>query len=161
MLDGFFRPEYSRGHEPRQAADREARLDVSPIPVMPVFHIHLNGKMIKTAGVGDLGVLGAHVTWVRRTGEHTLAKKPDSVEEELTLHVGGIVTPAQETVRWLDRNLKVGDEVRIIIGEDSKVDRPRSRERRDRVKDLRSQKQYVRAMAKKFGWKIQTKSQPG
>lgn len=127
---------------------------------MPVFHIHLNGKKINTAGVGDLGVLGAHVTWVRRMGEHTLAKTPDSIEEELTLHVGGIVIPAQETVRWLDRNLKVGDEVRIIIGVDSKVDRPRSRERRDRAKELLSQKRYVRAMAKKFGWKIHTKSQP-
>ncbi|MGC3957334.1 MAG: hypothetical protein QM813_05055 [Verrucomicrobiota bacterium] len=128
---------------------------------MPVFHIHLNGKKINTAGVGDLGVLGAHVTWVRRKGEHPLAKKPDSVEEELTLHVGGIVIPAQETVRWLDRNLKVGDEVRIIVGQDSKVDHPRSRERLDRAKELRSQKRYVREMAKKFGWKIQTKSQPG
>src|SRR5262245_15683945 len=125
---------------------------------MPVFHVYLNGKKVSTAGVGDLGVLGAHVSWVRRRGELTLAKKPESVEEELTLHVGGLITPREEHVRWLDRSLKVGDEVRITIAEDAAVDRPRSRERRDRTKELRSQKRYVREMAKRFGWKIQTRS---
>ena len=113
-------------------------------------------KKVSTAGVGDLGVLGAHVSWVRRKGEHTLAKKPGSIEEELTLHVGGLISPAQEHVCWLDRGLKIGDEVRITIAEDSKVDRPRSRERRDHAKELRSQKRYVREIAKRFGWKIQT-----
>jgi hypothetical protein len=123
---------------------------------MPVFHVYLNGKKVSTAGVGDLGVLGAHVVWARRKGKRTLAKKPDSVEEELTLHVGGLISPAEEHVRWLDRDLKIGDEVRITIAENAKIDRPRSRERRDRAKELRSQKRYVREMAKRFGWKIQT-----
>jgi hypothetical protein len=123
---------------------------------MPVFHVYLNGKKVSTAGVGDLGVLGAHVSWVRRKREHSLAKKPDGVEEELTLHIGGFISLAEEHVRWLDRDLKIGDEVRITIAEDSKVDRPRSRERHDRSKELRSQKRYVREMAKRFGWKIQT-----
>jgi hypothetical protein len=124
---------------------------------MPVFHVYLNGKKVSTAGVGDLGVLGAHVSWVRRKGEHTLAKKPESVEEELTLHVGGLITPTEEHVRWLDRGLKVGDEVRIKVVEAGAVDRPRRRERRDRSKELRSQKRYVKEMAKRFGWKIQTR----
>ena len=122
---------------------------------MPVFHVYLNGKKVSTAGVGDTGVLGAHVSWVRRKGEHTFAKKPNGVEEELRLHVGGLITPAQEHVRWLDRDLKIGDEVRICVAEDAKIDRPRSRERRDRAKELRSKKRYVREMAKRFGWKIQ------
>lgn len=123
---------------------------------MPVFHVYLNGKKVSTAGVGELGVLSAHVTWVRRKGKHVLAKKPDSVEEELTLHVGGLVTPREEHVRWLDRNLKTGDEVTIRVGEDAPVDRPRSRKRCDHSKELRSQKRYVREMAKRFGWKIKT-----
>ena len=123
---------------------------------MPVFHVYLNGKKVTAAGVGDLGVLGAHVTWVRRAGEHTLSRKPGSVKEELRLHVGGLISPTNEHVRWLDHGLKVGDEVSIRVVEDARVDRPRSRQRRDRTKELRSQKRYVREMAKKFGWKIQT-----
>ena len=124
---------------------------------MPVFHVYLNGKKVSTAGVGHLGVLSAHISWVRRKGEHTLAKKPDSVEEELTLNVGGLISPAEEHVRWLDRDLKIGDEVRVTVAENSKVDRPRNRERRDLVKELRAQKRYVREMAKRFGWKVQTR----
>ena len=122
---------------------------------MPVFRVYLNGKKVSTAGVGELGVLGAHVSWVRRTGEHTLTRKGGSVEE-LTLHVGGLITSTEEHVRWLDRKLKVGDEVSIRVIERAPVDRPRSRERRDRSKELRSQKRYVREMAKRFGWKIKS-----
>lgn len=122
---------------------------------MPIFHVYLNGKKVSTVGVGELGVLSAHVTWVRREGEQILPKKPNRVEE-LTLRVGGLISPAEEHVSWLDRDLKIGDEVRITVAEGSKVDRPHRRERRDRAKELRSQKQYVREMAKRFGWKIQT-----
>src|SRR5213595_893105 len=120
---------------------------------MITFHVYLNGKKVSTAGVADTGVLGAHVSWVRRRGEHTLAKKPNSVEEELRLEVGGLITPADEHVRWFDQHLKVGDEVRITVAEDTKVDRPRSRKRSDPAADLRRQKRYVREMAKRFGWK--------
>jgi hypothetical protein len=123
---------------------------------MPIFHVYLNGKRVSKAGVGDLGVLGVHVTWVRRKGEQTMAKKPDSVEEELLLHVGGLISPAKEHIRWLDRGLRVGDEVRIKIVEDSSVDRPSSRKKCDSAKDLQAQKRYVKAMAKELGWKIQT-----
>ncbi len=113
---------------------------------MPVFHVQLNGKKVSTAGVGKLGVLSAIVSWVQRAG----------VDAAMTLHVGGLITPTAEHVRWLDRNLKVGDEVCIRVIEDAPIDRPRSRERLDLSKDLRAQKRYVKQMAKKFGWKIVT-----
>ena len=121
---------------------------------MPVFHVYLNGKKVSTAGVGALGVLSTHVTWVRRTQEDMLVKMP---VEELTLHVGGLISPKKEHVRWLDRPLQVGDEVRITVADGAKIDRPRSRKRSDPAEDLRRQKRYVRQMAKRFGWKIQTR----
>ena len=124
---------------------------------MPVFHVYLNGKKLSTAGIGDTGVLGAHVSWVRRRGERTLAKKPHGLEEELRLQVSGLVTPTREHVRWIDRHLKIGDEVRIAVAEDTKVNRPRSRERQEPAKELARQKRYVRDMAKRLGWKIQTR----
>ena len=121
---------------------------------MPVFHVYLNDKKVSTAGVGDRGVLGAHVSWVRRTDEHRLTKHPGSVEEELRLEVGGLIVPADEHVCWVDRKLKIGDEVRIVVAEEATVDRPRTRKRRDRSEELRSQKRYVKQMAKKLGWKL-------
>lgn len=124
---------------------------------MPVFQVFLNGKKVSTAGVGDLGVLGARVSWVRRKRERSQAKRADKAKEELTLHVGGLIAPAGEHVRWLDRKLKVGDEIQIAIVENAAIDRPRSRQRRDRRTELRAKKRYVKEMAKGFGWKIQTR----
>lgn len=125
---------------------------------MPVFHVYLNGKKVSTAGVSDTGVVGVHVTWVRRRGEHTRAKRPDSVEEEMRLDVGGLITPADESVRWVERKLKIGDEIRAVVATDAPADRPRSRKRWSNCKeDLRQQKRYVKEMAKKFGWTIQTR----
>ena len=124
---------------------------------MPVFHVYLNGKKVSAAGVGQLGVVTALVSWVRRKGEHTRSGKPDSVEEELELNVGGLIPTTEEHVRWLDRNLNVGDKVSIRVAADGRIDRPRSRKRFNRTKDLRAQKRYVVEMAKKFGWKIKTR----
>lgn len=124
---------------------------------MPVFHVYLNGKKLSTAGVSDTGVVGVHVTWVRRRGEHTRAKRPDSVEEEMSLDVGGLITPADESVRWVERKLKIGDEICAVIAEDAPVDRPRTRKRSNPTEDLRQQKRYVKEMAKRFGWRIQTR----
>lgn len=125
---------------------------------MPVFHVYLNGKKLSTAGVSDTGVVGVHITWVRRRGEHTRAKQVNSVEEELRLDVGGLITPVDESVSWVERKLKVGDEIRAVIAEGAPVDRPRTRKPRSNPKeDLRQRKRYVKQMARKFGWKIQTR----
>lgn len=124
---------------------------------MIAFNVYLNGKKVCIAGVADTGVLSAHVTWVRRTGEHTLSMQSDGVEEELTMDVGGLITPTDEYVRWADRRaVQVGDEIRIKIVEAERVDPPPIRNRSDPAADLRRQKRYVREMAKRFGWKIQT-----
>ncbi len=124
---------------------------------MPVFQVSLNGKKISTAGVGELGVLGTHVSWVRRSRELNPETKRGLAKEALHLHVGGLITPTEEHIRWVDRKLKVGDEVRIRIVKEAPVDRPRSLQRPDRAADLRAQKRYVREMAKRFGWTIKTR----
>ena len=119
---------------------------------MPVFRIYLNCKKMTTAGVGADGVLGAHVSWVRHSQE--VVKKHGLPAEELNLHVGGLVSAANEHLRWLDHKLEVGDEVKIKVMADAPVDPPLSRTRADPAKDLRRRKQYVKDMAKKLGWKI-------
>lgn len=122
---------------------------------MPVFHVYLNNKKVSSAGVGDKGVLGAHVTWVRRRTEVD-TKKPGLIEE-LNLHVGGLITGSEEHVGWMDRKLKIGDEIRIVIAGKGGIDKPRSRKKIDRAQELQAQKRYVKDMAKKLGWKIQTR----
>lgn len=79
------------------------------------------------------------------------------MEEKFLLEIGGLISPDGEHVRWPDRKLKVGDTVAVRVVETKRVDHPLSRQHRDPIAELRSQKQYVRRMARKFGWKIQTR----
>ena len=119
---------------------------------MTAFEVFLNERRIATAGVGTDGVLSAHVTWVG--GPRGPKKKPS---DDLFLAVGGLVSPADEHVRWMQRPLRVGDEVRFRVVSREKVDKPRKRVHRDRAQELREKKRYVRRVAKELGWTIRTR----
>ena len=120
---------------------------------MIAFEVHLNGKKICTAGVGELGVLSTILCW---RGTQPYKKGGPTVAEYLRLDVGGIPDRSGEHVRWVGRKVRHGDVISIKITEVASVDKPRERERFDPSKDLRERKRYVRQMAKELGWKIQT-----
>lgn len=115
---------------------------------MKAFQVHLNGRKLCTAGFTEHDVvLDAIVDYVSGNGR-----------DELALTVGGLISPKQEYVRWVKRKkLRIGDEIRLRIVETQYADSPRERRTRDEVwsaPNLRQQKQYVRQMAKKFGWTL-------
>jgi hypothetical protein len=122
---------------------------------MKAFEVFLNGNKLCTSGVGNLGVLSAVLTWVRREGENTETKMPDRLEEELTLNVAGLISPSKEHVSWAQRQLTLGDEICIRIIESDSVDPPRDRKTEDPAEDVKRQQKYVEQMAKHFGWTIQ------
>jgi hypothetical protein len=121
---------------------------------MIAFEIYLNGKKICTAGVGDLGVLSTSLAW---RGPQPHQKGGKVVPAYLRLDVGGIEDSSAEHLRWLERKIKRGDLVAIKVVEVALADKPRERQRRDPAADLRRQKEYVRRMARQFGWKLQTR----
>jgi hypothetical protein len=114
---------------------------------MKAFQIHLNGKKLCVAGVGENGVLSAIVDCVTMRGR-----------DMLQVSVGGFISSKAEHVRWLEqRKLRTGDQIQIQIVEVESADSPRARRHRsDPVVDLRERKRYLREMAKKFGWTITT-----
>jgi hypothetical protein len=115
---------------------------------MRAFEVSLNGKKLCLAGIGDDGVLTTIVNWV--TGEGIA---------DLFLEVGGLVSFADEHVSWIKQKpLQVGDSIKVKIVEAKSVDNPTRRRRTHPAERLRAQKRYVREMAKKLGWKIQTRS---
>ncbi len=111
---------------------------------MIAFEVYLNGKKLCVAGIGNEGVMTAIVDWVGR---------PEGASSELS--VSGLISPAREHVKWVDRKLRVGDQIRVKVVNKTSVDEPRKRYRRDPEKELEYQKQYLRRLAKQFGWKIQ------
>jgi hypothetical protein len=123
---------------------------------MRAFEVHLNGKRLCVAGIGDNGVLTAHIAHL--VGQY---------KNELRLEVGGLSLPFKEYVTWNRRKLKVGDEVRITIIEttasdspETSIDRPKERIQQveiDPKEEIRNQKRYVREIARKFGWKVVVK----
>jgi hypothetical protein len=113
---------------------------------MRAFKVHLNGKRLCLAGIGDEGVLTASVVWA--TGR-------DGADQ--VLEVGGLIGPTRENVSWTKRKpLRVGDQIQIEVVEVSGVDEPIERHRTDPKQRLKAKKNYVRMMAKELGWKIQT-----
>jgi hypothetical protein len=114
---------------------------------MQAFEIHLNGKKLCVAGVGERGVLSGMVTWVA-----------GSPSKSLSLNIGGLISPKNENVSWIrEKSLQVGDKVQVKIVDVESVDEPSLRHRIDPVRDLRARKNHVLRMAKEFGWKIDKK----
>jgi len=114
---------------------------------MPTFKVHVNGKRVCTAGLPGEGVLGAHVSSVRRKASRKPAK--------LSLHVGGLDSATGEHLIWHEAlRLRVGDEVRIEVSRDVPTDAPFEQKKPDASADLRARQDYVRKMAKELGWKL-------
>jgi hypothetical protein len=115
---------------------------------MRALEICLNGKKLCVAGVGDNGVVTANICCVLRGGK-----------DELSLDTGGINSATQEHWRWRGCEVKVGDKIQVTVVEAPKADKPGSRKpvQVNKADQLRLEKRLVRQLARKFGWKIQTR----
>jgi hypothetical protein len=96
---------------------------------MTVFDVYLNDRKCCRAGVGDDGVLTAIVDWVKLTGPAAReARRRRQPVEETRLHVGGLGHGAHHS--WLERHLRTGDRVAIVVGKARSADRPVDRKPR-------------------------------
>jgi hypothetical protein len=82
---------------------------------MKAFKVFLNGEQIRTAGIGPHGVLSAIVNWVGGGLDR-------ADEGHFHMHLGGLDCRTDEHVRWPVPELKVGDEISILIVETNEVD---------------------------------------
>ena len=73
---------------------------------MLAYEIHRNGKRLCVTGLNGDCVLSTIVTHVEGPGGR-----------RLNLHVGGLITAAEEHVIWRNTRLKLGDEVKLRIVE--------------------------------------------
>ena len=93
---------------------------------MVCYEVWINGRRACVAGIGNLGVLSALVTWVKR--ERWGDDEPCTSEglvESLHMRVGGLMHHGKDTVYldWItDQPLSVGDELQIKIIDLDKCD---------------------------------------
>jgi hypothetical protein len=123
-------------------------------PAMRALEVHLNGKRLCTAGIGDAGVLTAIVRSDLRPPQVSAKKSSLRANEHIGLDVGGLNTSTWEHIRWKTPRLRGGDEILIRIIEANVVDKPSSRERADPAEVINAEKKHVEMLAKKLGWKI-------
>jgi len=123
---------------------------------MIAFDVSRNDERLFVAGVGGYGVLTAIVSWVAHPPE-TLAQwttdgMVDPETGELNLQVGGLKDNLQ--MRWIDKPLRVGDEIKIHVIDASRIHTATTEYRDDPVKDIEAKKAYVRRLAKELDWEI-------
>ena len=118
---------------------------------MRALEIHVNGKRVCTAGIGDAGVLTAIV---RSNLGATEGQASPHISEELGLDVGGLDCSTWEHVAWNTPQLGTGDEVLIRITEVDVADQPNRSEPASTQEVTDAEKRYVERAAKRFGWTI-------
>jgi hypothetical protein len=80
--------------------------------------VSVNGQRVGTIGVGDSGVVSAHVSWSGHSGE----------PGNLDLGFGGLDSRTNEHIRWPDPpEIEVGDTITIQVIETDTVDTPTDR----------------------------------
>ena len=122
---------------------------------MIAFEIVINGIKICEAGIEGLGVLDAMLFSARRLphGDDELNRQypPD----ELVLEVGGLSSGfddgRRQHLKWLRRNLQVGDEVCIKIKNSEIVDQPERIEEEDPDFVINAKKRSLEKLKKEFG----------
>ena len=88
---------------------------------MICFDVEVNGEKVCRAGVGQFGVLTTALSWVGTRQQ--ASDKPGWVH----LHVGGLTNSedrADEFVDWVNRDLKIGDEVKVSVVAEGAADEP-------------------------------------
>ena len=93
---------------------------------MTCFEVSINGKLVCTAGVNDVGMLLALVELAKRKPQSKDQRNRDYIK----LRVGGSEASDGriEQVDWLNRRIRVGDEIKIRVVEASRFDEPKSGE---------------------------------
>jgi hypothetical protein len=97
---------------------------------MTILDVYLNDRHQCRAGVGADGVLTAIVSWVKLTGPAArTARRSRRPLEETRLHVGGLAGGTHRS--WIERRLRAGDRVTIVVERARRADRPPRRRRAD------------------------------
>jgi len=97
------------------------------------LEISINGKVEVVVGLQELGVLDLNVSWIRRDPARANADvqslpgyTPESWRGGVPeLSVGALDVTRSQNVRWLERQLSIGDELIVRVLPPGEIDEPR------------------------------------
>ena len=113
---------------------------------MKAFEVYRNGRKVCTAGLPKAGVVTANITW---------AKFPDpKISEDLDFRVGGLISQSRTFVDWAYGHLKVGDELRIVVCERTKVSKPKKSRTESEATRKKQKLEYLKRLAKELSYEI-------
>jgi hypothetical protein len=121
---------------------------------MIALRVSHNGNEICTAGIGALGVISTHVTWVHSERFRNEETRELEVRTNLDMQVGGLHTPSNKHRTWNCPSIQVGDVVQVQIVESDIVTPHDDEYGMSRESEIEREKQHLRDRAKDFGWKI-------
>ena len=116
---------------------------------MLAYEVFVNGRKATLAGADDLSVLSSIVSAVGKLGRRTSRSKGNRNGYDLWLSVGGLTGRKRglrnEHLDWTkQRKLKVGDEVRIVVCQVSRAEKPIGRKFSDSKETERHQFEWAK-----------------
>ena len=114
------------------------------------FEVEINGQRTCLASVDEFGVLTAIVSWVRT---HAMVKEEGEQVKKLDLHVGGLKELSDGSaahITWLNKDLSLGDEIRMRIVNTDHFDEPAKIEPIDQQADLKRKRVYYEQLKSEF-----------
>jgi hypothetical protein len=125
---------------------------------MSSIRISLNGEHQQTISLeGHPGVLSCIVNYMNRRPQ---VDKDECVEDHYHMSSGGIDNTTGDYVDWPRLELAIGDHLEFEILAASEASPPASRRPHDGDAAEYSKKDYIRSMAKKFGWEVIEHEEP-
>ncbi len=114
---------------------------------MTALEVYRNGRKTCTAGLNRSGAVISSLIW-------SSGGSSEAQHEELELRVSGYITRNAAHVSWCSRRLQVGDEIKVVVVERARVDRPVRRRVESATTRLKRERAYVERKAKEYGWTI-------
>ena len=119
---------------------------------MSSIRIHINGQHKHTVSLeGHPGVLSCILNHMNRRPEPASGEQ---VEDDYHISFGGIDNATGDYVDWPRIEIAIGDRIELEILESSDASPPASRRPHGGDAAEFSRKDYIRSMAKQFGWEL-------
>jgi len=122
-------------------------------PNFIVFEVSFGKRTYKTVGIRNAGAMSVIISSVARS-ESSDKSNLTTLVPEISVDVGGVERTSKgvkRILRWVTKNLSVGDEVRVQIRRASRCDPPKFVKVEDPKEVVKQKRRYLEHLKKELG----------